>query len=414
MPSEAVQVRGRVVMLIENLSFPFDRRMRQEAATLRAAGFAVTVVCPRGRGYDQRWYESCDGVRVYRYPQLVEGRQGWSYALEYGWALAWMQVLLLWIAVRHGVDIVHVASPPDLLFVPFLLLGWMGRRLVYDQHDLSPETFADKFGEKSWLYRVLLWLEAQSYRHASLVIAPNQSYYEVARRRGNVPADKLTIVRSGPDLDRFVPVAPQPGLREVFSHLVVYVGVMGTTDGVDRAVRAVAHLVNGGRHDTLFAFLGSGECWQALQQLAAQLGVSRYVRFPGRVSDACLLAYLSSADIGIAADPPTPFNNLCTMNKVLEYMACALPVVAFDVLETQRSAGDAGVYASGDDPAAMASALDALLADPARRAHMGALGRARVENEVGWHHSARHLIAAYNRLQPAPTPSSNWENSAHA
>jgi glycosyltransferase involved in cell wall biosynthesis len=389
----------RVLMLIENLSFPLDRRMRQEALALRSAGYEVSVICPRGDNQDREGFAWYEGIRVYRYPLFWQASGSAGYLLEYGWAMACTLALMLWIFVRHGFDVVHAANPPDL----FCLLCWpftcLGKKFVYDQHDLCPETYESKFHRKDWLYRVLGWLERRSYKSASLVIATNRSFFETAVTRGKVPAEKLTIVRSGPDLQHFVRGAPDPALRKGYSYMVAYLGVMSLQDGVDRVVRAAHQLQSvRGKDDVLFTLIGKGDKWEELKALACSLGLNGSIQFTGRIPDADLLAYLSTADVCLAPDPPIPLNHMSTMNKIMEYMACGRPIVSFDLVESRRSAEQAAVYVADDDPAAMAAAINRLLEDPDQRRQMGEYGYERVCKELSWDHSARCLVEAYSRL----------------
>lgn len=401
------RLRGRrVLILIENLSFPMDRRMRHEAITLRTAGYEVTVICPRGRHQDHRSFEIFEGIRVYRYP-LYQASQSWGYLLEYSWAMLCTFALMLWISARRGFDYVHTANPPDLFWLIFYPFGWLGKKLVYDQHDLSAETYESKFRRREWLYRLLLFLERGSYRKASLVIAPNKSFYDIAQKRGSVPAEKLAIVRSAPDLSYFRPTEARQELKRGYPYMVAYLGVMNSQDGVDRVVRAAHHVQKiRGRKDVIFTLIGTGPCWNELKDLAGSLELDGTINFTGRISDEDLLAYLSTADVCVAPDPPIELNHLSTMNKIMEYMACGKPIVSFDLIESKRSAGAAAVYVERDDPALLAAAIDDLLQDPARRQTLGASGYERVHSELDWSHSARSLIEAYSRLEPEFSKSS--------
>ena len=388
----------RVLILIENLSFPMDRRMRQEAASLRAAGYEVTVISPKGELGERATFEVLDGIRIYRYPFYWEGNNALTYLLEYGWALLCTLTFTLWVAIWHGVDIVHAANPPDLLFLAAWPLKLFGKKFVYDQHDLCPELIEAKFGNRGFFYRLILLLEKLSYRSGDLVIATNQSYYEIAEKRGQVSAQKLCIVRSGPDLRRFTYTNPRPELKGGFPFLVVYLGVMAKQDGVDRVVR-VAHELkfNRARNDILFVAIGRGERWHELQELARELEVDSIMRFPGRLPDADVLEYLSTAEVCLAPDPPVPMNHLSTMNKILEYMACKRPIVSFDLVESRRSAGSAAVYVQ-DDMRFFAEAIEALLADPVLRSELGEMGYRRVRDELSWNRSEEALLEAYARL----------------
>jgi glycosyltransferase involved in cell wall biosynthesis len=389
----------RILMLIENLSFPMDRRMRQEAGALRDAGYEVTVICPRGGRYDRKLFEIVEGVRVYRYP--LWQASGWiGYLVEYSWAMLCTWSLMFGIWVSRGFDYVHAANPPDLFFLLFWPYAWLGKKFIYDQHDLCPETYETKFHRQDAFYRLLLLLERWSYRMASLVIAPNQSFYDIARTRGGVPEERLAIVRSGPDVSYFKKQEPCLQLKQGFSHMVAYLGVMSVQDGVDRVVKAAHHLHSlRGRRDVLFVLIGNGDYWQKLKELAREFDLDGSLRFTGRIPDDELLAYLSTADVCVAPDPPIRLNHLSTMNKIMEYMACGSPIVSFDLIESRRSAGSCAVYVEQDDPLLLATAIDGLLHDEARRRSMGQAGVRRVANELSWQHSAAKLVAAYSRLE---------------
>jgi glycosyltransferase involved in cell wall biosynthesis len=389
-------------MLIENLSFPMDRRMRQEAMALRDAGYEMSVICPQGEHQDRKAFEWIEGVRVYRYPLYWQAASGLGYVFEYSWAMLCTFALMLWIAARHGFDYVHGANPPDLFFLLYVPFGWLGKKFVYDQHDVCPETYDTKFHRQDWLYRLLVRLEQCSYRRASLVLTTNQSFYESAQTRGGVPPQKLAVVRSGPNLEHFRRTEQKPVLKQGFPFMVVYLGVMSVQDGVDRVVKAAHHLQEiRSAKDVLFIVIGKGDCWQQLKELASSLGLNGTVHFTGRIPDSELLEYLSTADLCVAPDPPIRLNHMSTMNKIMEYMACAKPIVSFDLVESRRSAQDAAVYVERDDPRLFAEAINELLNDPIRRAKLGEYGFARVRNELDWSHSACNLIEAYSRLEPS-------------
>ena len=389
----------RVLMLVENNSFPWDRRIRHLASTLQGNGYEVTVISPKGQHEDTKTTEAIKGVKIYRYPMLCQATGGWDYLIEYSWSLFCMAVLSLLIFFRHGFDVIHVANPPDLLFLIALPFKWLGKKFVYDQHDLCPELYLSKFQREDWLYRVLLLLEQKTYSAADLVISTNQSYQSIARERGGVRSARSVIVRNGVDMQHFHRKPSREELKQGFRYLALYLGVMGKQDGVDGVIRAAKHVVDTlGRRDVLFALIGTGECLYDLQTLTRQSGLDAFVRFPGRISDELLLDYLSTADVCLAPDPPDLMNQLSTMTKIMEYMACERPIVSFDLLETRRSAGDAAVYVEGGDPRAFAEALDALLQDPIRREEMGRVGLERSMHLVGLDRSQGALLDAYSRM----------------
>ena len=386
-------------MLIENAPFPADRRMRHLAEALHGAGYKVSVVCPKGKDYNQATFEVADGVKVYRYPIPFQASKRLGYVLEYPWALFCLGVLSLLVWVRDGIDIIHCANPPDIMFLlawPFKLLG---KKFVYDQHDLCPELYHSKFQRLDRIYRILLFLEKQSYRLADLVISTNESYRDIARERGEIADEQSVIVRNGVDINRFYRKTPCPELKRSFSYMAVYLGVMGTQDGVDRIVQAAHHVVHTfGRRDVLFAMIGTGTCWDELRKLSEELNVADVVQFLGYVPDDLLLDYLSTADVCLAPDPPDRMNQLSTMTKIMEYMACQRPIVSFDLLETRRSAGNAAFYVEKEDTRMFALALLELLDDQPRREKMGKIGLERSIQLVGLGRSQKALLEAYSRL----------------
>jgi glycosyltransferase involved in cell wall biosynthesis len=388
-----------VLMLIENGSFPLDRRMRHLAETLVDAGYKVSVICPKGEERDCAGYEVVDGVNVYRYAIPFHASRRLGYILEYSWSLFCLAALSFWVWLREGFDIIHAANPPDVMFLiawPFKLLG---KKFVYDQHDLCPELYQSKFERQDFPYRTLLFLENRSYRAADLVISTNQSYRDIARERGGIGDERSAIVRNGVDIHRFHRQSPRPELKGPFTYMALYLGIMGKQDGVDRVVRAAQHVVHSfGRKDVRFVLIGKGECWRELQGLSAELKVAEYMQFLGFVPDERLLEYLSTADVCLAPDPPDRMNQLSTMTKIMEYMACQRPIVSFDLLETRRSAGDAAVYVEKEDTRMFAQSLLDLLGDEAQRERMGQIGLERTLQLVGLDRSRKALLEAYARL----------------
>ncbi|WP_431984463.1 glycosyltransferase family 4 protein [Streptomyces qinglanensis] len=384
----------RALILVENLSVPFDRRVWQECRTLHDAGWEVHVICPRGGKRDTEPETEIDGIRIHRYPLRAATGGPAGYLREYGAAL-WHTVRL---ARRVGpVDVVHACNPPDLLFLPALWLKRRGARFVFDQHDLVPELYLSRFGRgQDLLHRAVCALERMTYRAADIVLATNESYRDVALRRGGRSAADVFVVRSAPDTDRFRAVPPEPELKRGKPHLLCYLGVMGPQDGVDYALRALAKLRDDlGRTDWHAVFVGAGDTFDAMVQLSRQLGLSEQVHFTGRIPDADLVRYLSTADVCLSPDPHNPLNDVSTMNKVLEYMVMGRPIVSFDLREARVSAGEAALYAPADDEAAFAGAVAELLDDPERRARMGRIGQERISGELSWRNSQQSLLAAY-------------------
>jgi len=388
--------RGRrVLMIVENLPVPFDRRVWAEATTLAGAGYEVSVISPMMKGYTAS-FEIIDGVHVFRHP-LAEAGSGAGYLREYLGALAHQFRLALKIHRARGFDVIHACNPPDLIFLVAAFFRFFhGVRFIFDHHDLCPELYEAKFGRKGLMHGALLLLERATFALADISIATNQSYRDIALARGRMKPDRVFVVRSGPRLDRMIVRPGDPAIKRGRSFLVGYVGVIGRQEGLDLLVGAVAHLVDHvGRTDVQFAIIGDGPELESVKALAHAKGVAAYMDFYGRVDDALFLDALNTADLCVNADRACAMNDKSTMNKILEYMALGKPIVQFEMTEGRRSAGAASLYARPDDVADFALKIDMLLNDPGLRREMGALGRERVLRQFSWAHSAPVLLRAY-------------------
>ena len=397
-------MQRRVLILVENLPSPFDRRVWQEATTLREAGYAVSIICPTGKGYERR-HEVLDGIHIWRYSLPTEAQGALGYALEYATALVKTFVLSWKVLFSRGFDVVHACNPPDLFFLIGGFYKLFGKKFLFDHHDANPELYEAKFGRRDIFYRAMLVLERWTFRTADVSIATNESYRRIAMERGGMPAERVFVVRSGPCLERLRIVPVDETLKRGRKYLVGYVGVMGRQEGIDHLLHAVAHVVfDLKRTDVHFGLVGGGTSLEEMRGLAAQLGVADYVTFTGRVPDAEMLAMLSTADVCVNPDIANDMNDISTMNKIMEYMALGKPIVQFDLTEGRFSAQEASLYARRNDPFDLATKIVGLLDDPARRAAMGASGRRRIEKELEWRFEAPKLLAAYDALRTGVVP----------
>jgi glycosyltransferase involved in cell wall biosynthesis len=397
-PEETVERKPRILIVVQNLPVPFDRRVWLECQALTAAGYSVSVICPKGP--EDPSEAVIDGVTLYKYRPYAPGTSNATFMGEYLYsfvATAWLTVK----AWRRGrFDVLQACNPPDMFWPIALVLRVLSVRFVFDHHDLCPELYESRFdGGSQVLHRALLALEWCTHQSAHHVIVTNDSYRQIGLTRGGKQDRDVTVVRTGPDPDRLRPGPSDPQLRRGRPHLVVYLGVMGPQDGVDLAVRAAGHIVHElRRHDISFTLIGSGDSFAQLVALRDELGLEDYVEFTGRVSDEIVASILSTADVGLCPDPKNPMNDLSTMNKTMEYMAFAVPVVAFDLRETRVSAADAAVYATPNEVADLARLVVELIDDEPRRRSMGALGRARVIDTLAWTHQRGHYVGVYDAL----------------
>jgi glycosyltransferase involved in cell wall biosynthesis len=403
--------RPRVLIIVQNLPVPFDRRVWLECRALTAAGYDVTVVCPKGKGDPA--HEVLEGVTLLKYSPYAPGGSALGFVMEYAYSFLATARLVLRARRQGRFDVLQACNPPDI-FWP--IAGWLrrrdGTRFVFDHHDLCPELYDSRFPHGSRLpHRGLLALEKATFRTADHVVATNASYAQIAARRGGKSPQDVTVVRTGPDHERLRRKAAAPALRRGRRHLVAYIGVMGPQDGVDLAVRAAAHVVKDlGRDDVSFTLMGAGDSYDEVVALRDELGLQDHVEMPGRVPDETVMDVLSTADVGLSPDPKNPLNDVSTMNKTMEYMAFGLPVVAFDLKETRVSAQAAASYVPSGDVAAYARAIVELLDDDDRREVMGREGRLRIEEELAWTYQRDAYVDVYDNLverkraTPAPAP----------
>jgi glycosyltransferase involved in cell wall biosynthesis len=387
-------VSPHVLIALENEPYPYDRRVRQEAEALTAAGHAVTVVGPTGFGFDAL-EERIDGVLVLRYRAPPGGRGVAGYAREYGLSLLQLGRLMWKAHRRRSVDVALVCNPPDLLVVPALALRRAGASVIFDHHDLSPELFALKFGERRALQAIVRRVESFALRRADVVIATNDTYAEIDRRRGPVEAHRVHIVRNGPDPRRIYPVTPRPQLRRGRDKLVCWVGLMSDQEGLGHLLDAAEELVlRRGREDVSFAVVGAGDARDGLMADSRRRGLDRHVHFPGRADDDLLRGYMATADVCVGVDESNPMNDSSTMTKIVEYMVMGRPIVQFSLRETGRVCGDTSLYARERDPTDFADRIAELLDDPERAERLGAAARERAVPALLWPQQVPALLTA--------------------
>ena len=396
---------ARVLVISQNAHVPRDRRVWNELRALSEGGYEVTAICPKAEDADGNLrFERLAGVDIFRFAQPRASGSALSYLREYAVAFWRIRRLARTLAGERGFDVVQASNPPDFLLMAVYFLKRRGARLIFDHHDLAPELYLARFGGD---HRVLYWLtrllEQINYRLADLVLATNESYKRVALRRGRRRPEDVFVVRSGPQLARFGPIEADESLKRGHRFLISFIGEMAPQDGVDHALRALAHLLER-RADWYAIFAGDGPARQGLEELAATLGLEEHVDFAGWLGDPALRSVLSSSDVCLAPDPKTPLSDASTLVKIAEYMAMSRPVVSYDLTETRVTAADAALYARPNDPAAFADAINDLLDDPERRLQMGRLGRERVEQSLSWECSSVALLAAYETaLKRSPT-----------
>ncbi|MEH2281003.1 MAG: glycosyltransferase family 4 protein [Nostoc sp.] len=389
----------KVLIIVENLPVPFDRRVWMEATTLQKAGYEVTVISPIGNGFEKD-YEIIEQIHIYRHPLPPEESSVIGYLREYSWAINWQFRLAQRVWRERGFDVIHICNPPDLLF---LVAGWFklfhGTCIIFDHHDLSPEMYEAKYQRRDIFYHGLRWAERLTYATADMAISTNESHREVALNRGHKKPEKVFVVRSAPDLSRFRRMPPNPNYRRGKNYLVGYMGIMGEPEGIDYLLRMVYYIVQKkNRSDIHFMLIGSGPAIEKLKDLSKELEVTEFVEFTGFKQGEELLERLSSCDVCVEPSPTSAYNENCTMNKILEYMAMGKAIVQFDLREGRRSAQEASLYAKPNDEVEFAEKILELLDSRERREKIGAEGRRRMEEILEWQYQAPKLLEAYDKI----------------
>jgi glycosyltransferase involved in cell wall biosynthesis len=386
------------VIVVENLPVPLDRRVWQEAQALARAGWAVSVICPATADFPKE-FEVIDGIAIYRHALPFEARGALAYFVEYSAALFHQVRLLIKVHRERGFSIIQACNPPDLIFLPALPFKLIGKRFIFDQHDVAPELFIVKFGTKGFLHRALMFFERMSYVMADHVITANATFKDIAVGRGGKAHALVEVVYGVPDRKRIHRVEPEPGLHGGRKFVLGYLGIINEQDGVDHLVRAVEHLVKvKGFRDFRAVVVGSGPALELVRALARALELDDFLSFPGYLSGKALLAYISAFDIGVIPDPLNEANDLMSMNKVFEYCALGIPTACYPLKETKRLLGDAGVYAPSHDPAGLADACLSLMQDECLRARCAAAAVKLSAENFLWENEARKYVATYERV----------------
>lgn len=388
----------KVLIIVENLPVPFDTRVWQEATTLAANGYTVSVICPTGKGYTKK-YEYMQGVHIYRHKLPKDGNGALGYAREYGAALFEEYRLARKVMKERGFHCIHGCNPPDDIWMVARLFKNKGVDYIFDHHDICPELYEAKFGKTTGLmYKSQLWLEKQTYKHAKFAFVTNHSYEKIAIERGGMKPEDVFVLRSGPKLERLKIQEPKPEIKRGKKYMVGYLGVIGQQEGIEYLLKAAQYIRNELKRDDIFwGIVGGGPDLQRMMRLCERMHLTDIVEFTGRVPDDKMLDYLNTADICVNSDEYNAMNDKSTMNKVLEYMALGKPLVQFDLTEGRYSAQDASLYAKPNDAKDMAKKIIELLDNEELRKKMGEYGRNRVVNELSWEHTSKALLEGYDR-----------------
>jgi glycosyltransferase involved in cell wall biosynthesis len=394
--------KRKILIIVENLPVPFDGRVWKEAQALHQHGYDVSVLSPRGKGF-QKAHEILEGVHIYRHAMPSEGNTPLGYVVEYTVALFWQVLFAWWIFMARGFHVIQGCNPPDNIFLVAFPFRIFGVKYIFDHHDANPELYLSKYGRKDLLYKAQVWLEKLTYMSSDVVMATNESYRAIAINRGRLDPNDVFVVRNGPDLEKFQLVPKQPRLKYGKRFLVGYVGTMSVQEGLDILVDVAAHIRGLGRTDVHFTCVGGGPGLPVLRQMVRDKKLEDMFNFTDRIRDQDLLAVLSTADVCVNPDRPCEMNDISTMIKIAEYMALGKPIVQFNLKEGRFTAGEASLYCDNDNQVNdFAEKILWLLERSEERQRMGEIGRIRVEQQLAWKYSVENLLTAYERALSGP------------
>ena len=376
-------------MLVRN-AYTHDTRVEKEARTLTGAGYRVSILADAGRGLPERETRpEADVVRVARSGPPLPGVRFVMHQASLARVLRDLRPDVL-----HAHDsnaLVPVALAARALRVPY----------VYDAHDLW---LGRPRRERSRVYFALNQLyytlvERFLVRRAAAILTVSPPIAQHLARRYGLP--NVALVPNYPEPPATIDardIRALPGAEglDASTPLVLYVGGLMAGRGLEQLVDAMAHVER-----AALVLLGDGVLADPLRQRAARAGVAGRVHVVPPVPSGDLVDVAASADVGVSPIVPSCLNYRYSLpNKLFQYMAAGLPVVASDfpqVREIVEAAG-CGLLVDTRDPAEIAGAVNRILADRAEARAMGERGRQAVEERFNWSTAARALIDVYARV----------------
>jgi len=390
--------KNHILIIVENLPVPFDRRVWREALALKVNGYDVSIICPKGYIFTKK-IERINDIYIYRHPVPKEKESFIGYLKEYATALFWEWYLSFKLFIRKPFDVIHACNPPDNIFLIGLFFKVFGVKFIFDHHDLAPEAYLAKFGRKDIIYNLLMVLEKLTFKLADISIATNNSYKEIAIKRGNMGSNNIFVVRNGPELNKFNGIQEKKSLKYDKEFLVGYVGNMGKQEGIDLLLKVVHFITKKkGISNIHFTCVGGGPALNYLRNLAKTMKLTQYINFTGRIPDKELYEILKTSDVCVNPDIPSKLNDKSTMIKIMEYMAFKKPIVQFDLKEGRFSAQKASLYAKKGNTIDFGDKILTLLNNEDLRNKTGNFGYKRIRDKLDWKYSIPNLRKAYRTV----------------
>lgn len=386
-----------ILLIVQNNSFPTDKRVAKEALSLKEAGYEVSAISPIF-GRDQLRRETWNGINVLRYRHFESSGGLPGFVLEYGNALIRIFFLSLGLWFRKPFRSIHVANPPDFFWPMALFFKLFGVKFIFDQHDISAEMYrVNERKEKNAIYKFLNWNELMTVRCADGIITTNTSIRERLDTLNGLRGKPCEVVYNGPAAE-FV-AKENPALREKYAgrRVLLYIGEMAGVDCIEVILNAAEAVVKTqGRKECVFVLLGDGPDRARLEALAKQKGLEGFVEFMGMVDHETVMNYLAVAEVCLVPDEPNGLNEFLTLIKCLEYMKAARPFVAFDLNETRFIAGESALFAR--DMTEYVAHILRLLDNSEEARAMGLKGQSRVEEGFLWSHQVPQLLKLYQKV----------------
>lgn len=389
--------KKRFVCMVAYTVYSFDARVRREAETLAAAGFSVRCLTTRSGPSPTRFTLNGVEVRELNVPKY-RGKSLVKYAASYLWFLAVTSVISFRLMMDDELDILHAHNLPDFLVFAGLLPRVMGRKVVLDVHDSVPETFATKFSQTSFLWRLLCLEERLSALVAHRVICVNQPQRDTLVARG-IPRAKTRVLMNAPDPSIFrpLPTRQRGGAGAVACNLV-YHGTMSERLGVDLIIAAVAnvkHRLPGVR----LHLWGTGDDLERFQRLADVLGVGDRVLFnPQGFALHELPQHLQSMDMGVVGNRRSVAGELMLPVKLLEYVSLGIPAIVPRLRTIQHYFADDMVrYFEPESVESLAEAIYEVHSTPDLTCKQIVRARAFIE-QYGWERQGEEFVAEYRGL----------------
>ena len=388
-------MKKNILFIVQNNSFPFDKRVYREATSLKENGYNVFVICPQSN-HDKEKELVHEDITVKRYKDYLAKGGIVSYFLEYASSVSKIFFLTLQSIFKDKIDVIHVANPPDFFWPIALVSKLFGIKFIYDQHDLAPEMAMVKFHSR-FLKKMLMLNEKLTVKFSDAIVVVNNNFKNRLISEWGINENKITVVYNGPH--ESFHVIQNVGISEKYKNkkVILYIGLMTVNDNIEVIINTANVLVNKeGRKDLYFVLIGDGDVRKKMEDLASSYGLLENVEFTGIVNHEMVRKYLNVAEVCIAPDLPNGLNEYLTLVKVLEYMKTSKAFVAFKLKETMDFADGAGLYA--EDESDFAKKIIYLLENPDVSAEMGKLGNKIINDNYLWSHSEEKLLNLYKSL----------------